>query len=67
MPVPIETAPLLPFFVDPEPKYTPPLFPTLAIPVLSTNTPLTPPMLGAVDGAALAVCSTNAPLLVTEL
>jgi len=65
--VPKYIPPLFPHWLDPDPTYTPPLFPTLAMPVLSTNTPLTPPVLGAVDGAALAVCSTNAPLLVAEL
>ncbi len=35
-------APVLPDLAAPDPTYTDPLSPTLAVPVLSTNKPLTP-------------------------
>jgi len=48
--------PPLPLAVEPEPIYTVPLSPELAVPVLNTNTPLTP------DGPAFDVDTSTEPL-----
>ena len=55
-PTVIYTDPPAPQLAEPEPIYNAPLFPTLDVPVLNTNKPLTPLF------PAFEVPTTNAPL-----